>query len=243
MINCIIIEDELLAQAALEDLLASYSNINVITKCNNGYEGLKAIQEHQPDLIFLDIQMPKITGFEMLELLEQTPKVIFTTAYDEYALKAFEINALDYLLKPINPERLAIAINRVLQPSEDNKNNVLTNNINLPEKVQRIVVKEQGSIKIIPLEQILYIEAANDYIKIHTKEKYYLKLQTMSVVENSLPENQFVRIHRSYLLNIAFLHRIEPMDKESYVARLLNNDTRLPISRSGQNLLKKALGI
>lgn len=242
MINCIIIEDEPLAQIALEELLSAYKNVNIVTKCNNGYEGLKAIQEQKPDLVFLDIQMPKITGFEMLELLDFVPKIIFTTAYDEYALKAFEINALDYLLKPINPERLANALGRAMNLEENEINNATFQNLKLPEKVQRIVVKEQGAIKILPLDQILYIEAANDYIKIHTKEKYYLKLQTMSAIENSLPNNQFIRIHRSYLLNIAFLHRIDIMEKENYVAKLTNNQT-IPISRSGHALLKKNLGI
>lgn len=242
MINCIIIEDEPLAQIALEELLSAYKNVNIVTKCNNGYEGLKAIQKQKPDLVFLDIQMPKITGFEMLELLDFVPKIIFTTAYDEYALKAFEINALDYLLKPINPERLANALGRAMNLEENEINNATFQNLKLPEKVQRIVVKEQGAIKILPLDQILYIEAANDYIKIHTKEKYYLKLQTMSAIENSLPNNQFIRIHRSYLLNIAFLHRIDIMEKENYVAKLTNNQT-IPISRSGHALLKKNLGI
>jgi len=240
----ILIDDEPLARSLLAELLEDEKDIEIVASCNDGFEGMKAIQEHQPDLIFLDIQMPKITGFELLELLDNPPKVIFTTAYDEYAIKAFEVNALDYLLKPVNPERLQKALEKVRhqirqpQPTQEHE----AKNLQLPEQSQRIVVKDGGHIKIIPLPEVLYIEAADDYVKVTTADKYYLKHQRMAHFEANLPGHQFVRVHRSYIVNVQHIHKVELYEKENYCV-ILRNGAKIPVSRSGYAKLKAVLGI
>lgn len=240
----IIIDDEPLARSLLIEMLADEQGIEVVAECNDGFEGMKAIQEYQPDLIFLDIQMPKITGFELLELLDDPPQVIFTTAYDEYALKAFEVNALDYLMKPISPERLKKALEKVeVRLKTPVKNHLFEGKVpQLPEQAQRIVVKDAGNIKIIPLADVLYLEAADDYVKINITEKYFLKHQTMGNFEQQLPPHQFVRIHRSYIVNIQHIHKVELYEKEQYCV-ILRNNAKLPVSRSGYTKLKGVLGI
>jgi two-component system LytT family response regulator len=240
----ILIDDEPLARSLLEELLESEKDIEIVASCNDGFEGMKAIQEHQPDLIFLDIQMPKITGFELLELLDNPPKVIFTTAYDEYALKAFEVNALDYLLKPINIDRLKKSLEKVREQAKQPTQSALADvrNLQLPEQSQRIVVKDGGHIKIIPLPEVLYIEAADDYVKITTSDKYYLKHQRMAHFEAQLPGHQFVRVHRSYIVNVQHIHKVELYEKENYCV-ILRNGAKIPVSRSGYTKLKSVLGI
>lgn len=243
----IIIDDEPLARAFLEELLEEENNIEIVASCNDGFEGLKAIQEYHPDLIFLDIQMPKITGFELLELIDDPPIVIFTTAYDEYALKAFEINALDYLLKPFDRVRLKKALQKthkiLIETREDpDKEKQGGKILQLPEQAQRIVVKEGNNIKIIPLAEVLYIEAADDYAKITTADKYYLKHQRMIQFEQQLPEQQFVRVHRSYIVNLQHIQKVELYEKEQYCVRL-RNQAKIPVSRNGYIKLKGVLGI
>lgn len=241
----IIIDDEPLARAILEEMLEPYNNLKIVASCNDGFEGLKAIQEHQPDLIFLDIQMPKITGFELLELLDNPPKVIFTTAYDEYAIKAFEVNALDYLLKPISEDRLQKAIDKIQINEQKISEPLSEQNVIptlLPEQMQRIVVKDGGHIKIIPLEEVLYIEAADDYVKITTANKYFLKHQRMAYYETQLQAQQFVRVHRSYIVNVQHIHKVELYEKENYCV-VLRNNAKIPVSRSGYARLKTVLGL
>lgn len=240
----ILIDDEPLARSLLAELLEEEKDIQVVASCNDGFEGMKAIQEHQPELIFLDIQMPKITGFELLELLDNPPKVIFTTAYDEYALKAFEVNALDYLLKPVSQERLLKALEKVRtqirQPEAGAARDM--SSLQLPEQSQRIVVKDGGHIKIIPLPEVLYIEAADDYVKVTTADKYFLKHQRMAHFEAQLPGHQFVRVHRSYIVNVQHIHKVELYEKENYCV-ILRNSAKIPVSRSGYAKLKTVLGI
>ncbi len=238
----IIIDDEPLARSLLAELLEGEKNIEIVAECGDGFEGLKAVQELQPDLIFLDIQMPKITGFEMLELLDNPPHVIFTTAYDEYALKAFEVNALDYLLKPVNAERLVKALEKLSTRSSSEAISIKEKIPQLPEQAQRIVVKVNGNIKILPLNEVFYLESADDYVKVHASDKYYLKHQTMSKFEAQLPVQQFVRIHRSYIANVQHIHKLDLYEKDQYCV-VLRNDVRLPVSRSGYAKLKEVLGI
>lgn len=244
MLKCIIIDDEPLARSLMREMLEPIEMVQVVDECANGFEGLKSIQVHQPDLVFLDVQMPKINGFEMLELIEDPPPVIFVTAFDEYAVQAFEVNAIDYLLKPIEPARLEKAIAKVLQKQVAGtaERTGQATHLLLPEQTQRVVVKEQGEIKIIPLDKILYLEAADDYVKVHTKDKYFLKYQTMARFEQQLPAQQFVRIHRSYIVNASFIHKIELLEKEQYTV-LLNNGQNVPVSKSGYAKLKTFLGI
>ena len=242
----IIIDDEPLARSIVKEYLTAHPNIELVQECNDGFEGLKAIQLHQPDLIFLDIQMPKINGFEMLELVETPPAVIFTTAFDEFAIKAFETHAIDYLLKPFNQERFDKAIakwmdNKLQQPLSATQGLLESASLS-PSQNQRIVVKNGSKIKIIPSHDVLYLEAADDYVKIHTREGYFLKNKTMSHFEQSLDSSSFVRSHRSYIVNVQEITRIDPYEKDNHVA-ILRSGAKVPVSRSGYGKLKDVLGL
>lgn len=241
MIKVVIIDDEPLARGVVKKYVENDSELTIVGEAADGFEALKIIQETQPDLLFLDIQMPKITGFELLELLPEAPAVIFTTAYDEYALKAFEANALDYLLKPFQQERFEVAVNK-FKVSHAAGNAKLQNLPNLINEQNRIVVKDGPEIKIIPVQDVDYLEAYDDYVKIYQGTKYTLKKQTLTHFERTLPSNQFVRIHRSFLLNITQLTRIEGFEKNSHVA-ILKSGARLSISRSAYPDLKTKLGL
>jgi two-component system, LytTR family, response regulator len=244
MIKAIIIDDEPLARTIVLEYLAHYREITVVQECNDGFEGVKAIAQHKPDLIFLDIQMPKINGFEMLELVENPPSVIFTTAFDEYAIKAFEAHAIDYLLKPFSKERFDKAMMKwmTLRKSDTVTPVTIPETIRQPEEKNRVVIKEGGNIRIIPVHEILYLEAYDDYVKIFTAKEMFLKKKTMSFYESTLDPAQFVRVHRSYLIQLAQLTRIEPLEKDTHVA-LLKNGTRIPLSKSGYTKLKTVLGL
>jgi two-component system LytT family response regulator len=244
MYKVVLIDDEPLARQLIKALLQPYEQIEVVAECADGFEGFKAIQEHNPDLIFLDIQMPRLNGFEMLELLDNPPSVIFTTAFDEYALKAFEAYAIDYLLKPINKERFEKAVQKWLLQMPDKKTTPVSPLFenNIYEGYQhRIVVKDNGLIRIIPAQDIYYIEANDDYIKIVTEKGSYLKKSTLSHIEQTLDPQQFVKVHRSYLVPVSQLMRIEPYEKESHIA-LLHCGAKVMVSKSGMAKLKSLLG-
>ncbi len=245
--KAIIIDDEPLARSIVKEYLQPYQQIQVVAECGNGFEGVKAIMLEKPELLFLDIQMPKINGFEMLELIEEPPAVIFTTAFDEYAIKAFETHAVDYLLKPFSQERFGKAVEKFLGPSSIPYQKTATQELvqsvaQLPSQSERIVVKTGGKIKIIMLAQILYLEAADDYVKIHTMEGSFLKNKTMLFYEQTLPQNSFVRTHRSHLVNIQEITRIEPYEKESHLA-ILKSGAKIPVSKAGYAKLKAVLGL
>ncbi len=247
MVKCLIIDDEPLARSLVAEYLQRHPGIEVVQECGNGFEGVKAIMEHQPNLIFLDIQMPKINGFEMLELVEQAPDVIFTTAFDAYALKAFEANAVDYLLKPFSQERVDAALQkwesqRGSQAGVPEAANLSEVPGKQPEEQLRIVVKAANDIRIIPVQEVLYLEAYDDYVKVHTGDGLFLKKKTMSYYEHTLDPKQFVRVHRSFIIPLAQLTRIEPLEKDCHVA-LLKNGVRVPLSRSGYTKLRAVLGI
>ena len=243
--NTIIIDDEPLARSIVKEYLQSYEEIKIVAECNDGFEGLKAIQQHEPDLIFLDIQMPKINGFEMLELIENPPSVIFTTAFDEFAIKAFESNAVDYLLKPFSKDRFDKAVQKYLQQkkaSPQKTEAILESAAQSPVQQNRVVVKDGSKIKIIPVNQIQYLEAADDYVKIFTAEGSFLKKKTMSYFEQSLQHYGFVRTHRSFIINTTLITRIDAYEKDSHLV-LLNTGARLPASKAGYIKLKEVLGI
>src|SRR5688572_23652116 len=247
MIKTVLIDDEPLARSIVTEYLQAFPEITITQECNDGFEGIKAITQHKPDLIFLDIQMPKINGFEMLELIEQPPAVIFTTAFDEYAIKAFESRAIDYLLKPFSKERFEKAVKKWFEQrsKKDQKTNtqtLLTEEIRQPEERNRIVVREGSNIRIVPVHEVQYIEAYDDYVKIYTQKEMFLKKKTMSFYENSLNTSQFVRVHRSYIINLQQLTKIEPLEKETYLA-LLKSGVRVPLSKSGYVKLKGVLGL
>ena len=244
MYKVILIDDEPLARQLIRTLLQPYTQVDVVAECGDGFEGFKAIQEHNPDLIFLDVQMPRVNGFELLELLDTPPSVIFTTAFDEYALKAFEAHAIDYLLKPIVKERFDKAMQKWLAQAGNKETTsvspLLENNV-YEGYQHRIVVKDNGLIRIIPAQEIYYIEASDDYIKIVTKDGTFLKKSTLSHIEQTLDPQQFVRVHRSYLIPVSQLMRIEPYEKESHIA-LLHSGAKVMVSKSGMAKLKSLLG-
>ena len=245
--KALIIDDEPLARMIVKEYLQSHPQIEIAQECNDGFEGLKAIQQHQPDLIFLDIQMPKINGFEMLELVEQPPAVIFTTAFDEYAIKAFESHAVDYLLKPFSKERFDKAMQKWNESNhavvaKTNTQSLLESVAQSPAQSNRIVVKLAGKIKIIPVDEIYYLEAADDYVKIFTKEGSFLKNKTMNYFEQALDGQHFVRTHRSYIMNIQQITRIEPYEKDNHVA-ILKSGAQVPVSKTGYAKLKQVLGL
>jgi two-component system LytT family response regulator len=243
--TAIIVDDEAPARSIIRQYLGRHANVEVIGECANGFDAIKMVRDLNPNLMFLDIQMPKVSGLELLEVLEDAPQVIFTTAYDEYALKAFELNAVDYLLKPFSLERFDAALNKALErlagglpaqrpPVEEIRNEN-------PEKLNRIVVKKGSSISVIPVSDILFLEAQEEYVMIYSVQGRFMKHQTMHYYESHLPENEFVRIHRSYIANITKISKLEPYDKDSYIA-VMPPDHRLRISRTGYRKLREKLG-
>jgi two-component system, LytTR family, response regulator len=244
MIKTVVIDDEPLARSLVAEYLRSYPEIEIVQECNDGFEGVKAIGQHKPELIFLDIQMPRINGFEMLELIEEPPAVIFTTAFDEYAIKAFEAHAIDYLLKPFSKDRFEKALHKWLhlRKTSTSAAPALPKEIRQPEESNRIVVKEGSNIRIIPVSEVIYLEAYDDYVKIFTSKEMFLKKKTMNFYESILDPAQFVRVHRSYILQLSQITRIEPLEKDSHVAKL-KNGVSIPLSKSGYTRLKSVLGL
>jgi len=244
MIRTILIDDEPLARDIVKHYLLKHPEIEIVAECCDGFEGVKAITQHKPDLIFLDIQMPKISGFEMLELIEENPAVIFTTAFDEYAIRAFEVNAVDYLLKPIEESRFDMAIQKLpgKLKQDQNTQHILNAAARSPAQNNRVVLKKDGVIKIIAVGDIDYLEADDDYVKLSTSEGMFYKNKTMAFFEQTLNAAQFIRIHRSYIINLAQVTKIELKEKESYIVQL-KSGIWLPISKTGYVKLKAALGI
>lgn len=245
MIKTVLIDDEPLSREIIKSYLKKFPSIEVVDECNDGFEGVKSIQQHQPDLVFLDIQMPKINGFEMLELVSPMPAVIFITAFDEFALKAFEANAIDYLLKPVAEDRFEKAVQKFLDkvtPAETQTSSLLEKMAQTPAQNNRVVVKTGNKVKIIPIHEIQYLEADDDFVKIITAEGTFLKNKTMTFYEQTLDENQFVRVHRSYIVHISQITKIEPYQKETHLA-ILRNGQQIPISKTGYAKLKIILGL
>lgn len=245
-ITAIIVDDEKLAREITKNYLAEFSEVEILTECANGFDAIKKINELKPDIVFLDIQMPKISGFEMLELLEQPPIIIFTTAYDQYAIKAFEVNAVDYLLKPFSSERFNEAVKKAFTYLQDRFEydsaikNIVDENDKKIEFLERVVIKDGSKISIVPVETIKWIEAQDDYVMINSDIGRFLKQKTMKYFENHLDENAFIRIHRSYIINVDFIQHLEQTGKESYQI-ILKNGKQLPVSKTGLNKLKNTL--
>lgn len=247
-ISTIIIDDESLARDIVRTYLSESPDVDILCECSNGFEALKAINDFKPDLIFLDIQMPKITGFEMLELLDEPPVIIFTTAYDQYALKAFEVSAIDYLLKPFSRERFTSALekarnavgNRLNQAS--NIGRLVQNIDSKTELLERVIVKNGPKISIIPVDKIERLEAEDDYVMIHTQDGRHLKQKTMKYFEDHLDPKAFIRIHRSHIVRVAAIKQIELFEKESYRVLLQDGKTAIPVSKTGYAKLKEVTG-
>jgi two-component system, LytTR family, response regulator len=239
-IRALIVDDEELARHVLRELLQSHPEIRIVAECANGFEAVKAVAQHQPDLLFLDVQMPKLSGFDVLELLEHDVCVIFVTAYDEYAMKAFDVHAVDYLLKPVGLERLNAALERARDRIGKKMPAVheLAASARPPQQfLERIVVKDGTRVSLVPVSKLDYVEAQDDYVALATQGTKHLKQQTIASVEAGLDPARFVRIHRSYIVNFERVVRIEPFGKDSRVA-ILTDGKRLPISRAGYARLK-----
>jgi two-component system LytT family response regulator len=241
--KAIIVEDEKLARDLVKNYLAPHSNIELIGEFKDGFSGLKAINELVPDIVFLDVQMPKLTGLELLELVDKLPHVVFTTAYDEYAINAFDLNAVDYLLKPFSKDRFDKALEKIFQKINNGES---TNGVNQLKKqvaertlLDKIVVKSNNNIHVIPINEVNYIESEDDYVMIHTDNGKYLKHQTMKFYEENL-NDMFIRIHRSYIVSVSQINKIEKFGKDTYQV-ILNCGVGLKVSRSRFQELKKLL--
>jgi two-component system LytT family response regulator len=243
IMHTVIVDDEEPARLILREFLSAHEEIKIVADCANGFDAVKAITEYKPDLVILDIQMPKLNGFEVLELVEQPPSVIFATAYNQFAVKAFEVHAVDYLLKPFSKERLDEAL-------EHAKGRLKKKSLPLqalasaagmkPSPLERILVKDGSKVHVIPVDKIDFIEAQDDYIAIKSDGKTHLKQERMAVIEKELDSSKFVRVHRAYILNLDRIARIELYAKDSRMA-ILKDGTKLLISRAGYDKLKGLL--
>lgn len=241
-----IVEDELPAQKLLEKWIVSIPQLLLSGIYSDGFSALKAIQTEKPDLVFLDIEMPKLNGLEILELLDDPPQIIFTTAYHEYAVKAFELAALDYLLKPFSLERFKQAVDKAFSARKSAILNLgkSLHDLKIAQQehrpLDRIVVKEGVNVHVIPISEILFLEAQDDYVMIHTNERKHLKLASLRSFEQSLPKQQFVRVHRSFIVNISAISKIGNYSKDSHQI-ILSDGQNVKISRSGLVLLREIL--
>lgn len=245
MIKVLLVDDEPLAISVIKEYLRDHNDIEIVGECLNGFEAFKMIQQEKPDLLFLDIQMPKITGFELLEMLDPAPAVIFITAFNEHAVKAFDKHAIDYLLKPVSKERFEIALSRFRTSHKGSPEKIKEIAAEVREVSQdnsRIVVKTGNNIRILSTDDVVYIEAYDDYLKIFTDKECFLKKQTMQSMEDFLDKNEFLRVHRSFILKLSTINKIEPFGKDTHVA-LLKNGAKVPLSRTGYPKLKASLGI
>jgi two-component system, LytTR family, response regulator len=242
-IGALIVDDEDLARHVIRELLSAHPEIEILAECSNGFEAVKIFSERKPDLIFLDVQMPKLTGFDVLELIGTDVPVIFVTAYDQYAMRAFDVHAVDYLLKPIGHERFEAALERAKgrlaekMPSAQD----LAAAARPPQQyLDRLVVRDGTKVTLIPVAKLDYAEAQDDYVALASQGKKHLKQQTIAGLEASLDPKCFVRIHRSYIVNLERVARIEPYGKDSRLA-ILSDGSRLPVSRTGYARLKALL--
>ncbi len=243
MYKVLIIDDEPLAADLVQEYLEAFPDFEVLDRCLDGFAAMKSIQEHDPDLVFLDVQMPKLTGFDVLELLESPPPIIFTTAFDEYAIKAFEANAVDYLLKPFSEERFAQAIAKFQARPQHMRDTIAALQKERDHSPKdRLVVKDGARIRIIPFPELIRIEADGDYVQIRSDKGNYAKKKTLKYYEDLLPQPLFIRVHRSHLVNVEKIDRLDPYGKNDHVA-LLKDGSRIPVSRNGFAELREILGL
>ena len=240
----IVVDDEELARALLRELLAAHEDVEIVAECGNGFEAVKAVTDKKPDLLLLDVQMPKLDGFDVIELIGADVPVIFCTAYDQYAIKAFQVHAVDYLLKPFGGDRLADALARArarISAREPLPAKALISEARATRApLERILVREKSEVHVIPVAKIDYFESQDDYVALKVGDRQFLKEQTLSELEQLLDASRFVRIHRRYLLNVARLARIEQSVTDSRVA-VLQDGSELPISRGGYARLREIL--
>ena len=240
----VVVDDEPLARAVVREFAAADPEIEIAAECANGFEAVKAVAEHQPDLVLLDVQMPKLDGFEVLELLGRDQPVIFITAYDQYALRAFEVHAVDYLLKPFGAERFEEAMVRARERLRARRptpvQEIVRDAKGRSGPVERVLIRDGANVHVLPVDAIDYVEAQDDYVAFTSGGKQYLKDQTLAAVETTLDPKRFVRIHRSFVLNIDRISKVELYAKDSRIA-ILRDGTRLPVSRAGYARLSELL--
>ena len=249
-LRVVIVDDEPLARAVVREYLAKHPGIEIVAECGNGFDAVRAVTELTPDLLFLDVQMPKLNGFEVLELLGREVPVVFITAYDQYAIRAFEVHAVDYLLKPFSEERFAEALDRTRERVRSRAGGAGDDSVDVDALVaqahqrqgplERVLIRDGAQVHVIAVDRIDYVEAQDDYVGFKADGRLYLKDQTLANVEASLDPARFVRIHRSYLLNVERIARVELYAKDSRMA-ILRDGTRLPVSRAGYARLSKLL--
>jgi two-component system LytT family response regulator len=248
LLRIVVVDDEPLARAVVREYAAADPGIAIVADCANGFEAVKAVAELKPDLVLLDVQMPKLDGFEVLELLGREQPVIFITAYDQYALRAFDVHAVDYLLKPFSAERFQEAIDRARErrrakaapPSADDIAGIVREAKPKSGPAGRVLIRDGANVHVLPVDKIDYVEAQDDYVAFKSEGKQYLKDQTLSAVETTLDPARFVRIHRSFILNIDRISKVELYAKDSRMA-ILRDGTRLPVSRAGYARLSQLL--
>jgi two-component system LytT family response regulator len=244
-LRLVIADDEDLARSLVREFLKDSLDLEIVAECRNGFEAVKAVTELKPDLLLLDIQMPRLDGFEVLELIERETNVVFITAYDQYAIRAFDVHAIDYLLKPFSAERLCEALDRArkkIDRGEPTTTAALAAEARPPgTRADRILIRDGGDVHVVPMARIDYVEAQDDYVCFRAEGKRYLKQQTLADVETVLDPTRFVRIHRSYILNVERLAKLELYAKDSHAA-ILRDGTRLPVSRSGYSRLNTMIG-
>jgi two-component system LytT family response regulator len=244
----IIVDDELLARAVLREYLGDYPDIEILAECANGFEAVKAIAELAPDLVFLDIQMPKLDGFEVVELAGAKTQYVFVTAYDQFALRAFEVHALDYLLKPFARERLAQAVAHARERLGSPRAGAAALDAlaaageaaQRRTPLERILIRDGARVQVIPAAQIDYIEAQDDYVQVVADGRAWLKSQRLSELEEQLDPGAFLRVHRSYIVSLAAIERIDPSGKDGHCA-VLRGGARIPVSRSGYQKLRELM--
>jgi two-component system, LytTR family, response regulator len=243
-LRIVIVDDEPLARSVVREYASADPTVEIVADCANGFEAVKAVSELKPDLVLLDVQMPKLDGFEVLELLGRDQPVVFITAYDQYALKAFEVHAVDYLLKPFSAERFQEAMDRARErlrakaatPVED----LVRDARPRTGPIERVLIRDGANVHVIPVDRIDYVEAQDDYVAFKSEGKQFLKDQTLSAVEATLDPARFVRIHRSFILNIDRIAKVELYAKDSRMA-ILRDGSRLPVSRAGYARLSQLL--
>jgi two-component system, LytTR family, response regulator len=243
-LRVVVVDDEPLARAVVREYITVHPGVEIVAECANGFEAVKAVSELAPDLVFLDVQMPKLSGFEVLELIGRDVPVVFTTAYDQYALRAFDVHAIDYLLKPFSEQRFAEALARArerLAARDVAPVEALVSETRAKQTpLERVLIRDGSQVHVLPVDKIDYVEAQDDYVSFRSEGKSYLKDQTLGVTEGLLDPARFVRIHRSYLLNIDRIARVELYAKDSRIA-ILRDGTKLPVSRAGYARLAKLL--
>jgi two-component system LytT family response regulator len=243
-LRVVVVDDEPLARAVVREFLGAHPGVEILAECSNGFEAVKAVTELAPDLLFLDVQMPKLSGFEVLELIGRNVPVVFTTAYDQYALRAFEVHAVDYLLKPFSAARFAEALSRARErlASRDALPVEALVSEARPRQgpLERVLIRDGSKVHVLAVDAIDYVEAQDDYVSFRSDGKSYLKDQTLGATEALLDPNRFVRIHRSYLLNIDRIARVELYAKDSRIA-ILRDGSKVPVSRAGYARLAKLL--